>query len=175
MKAKTIPTVGKVHMENSKVLITDRTHGERMSPFVFLDFDGVLHTTDGQRFARLAVLIDALEGMRCEIVVSSSWRHHMEIVEIAAHLGALAPRVIGVTPSVSFRPQGSESPRFIRQVEVERWLDMHAPEENVPFIVLDDDASSFEPGWAPLLLVDPANGLAQAEGRRIRHWLRGLG
>jgi len=144
-----------------------------MSPLLFLDFDGVLHTADDQRFARLPVLIDALEGMRCDIVVSSSWRHHMEIVEIGAHLGALAPRVIGVTPSVSFRPQGSESPRFIRQVEVERWLDMHAPEANVPFIVLDDDASGFEPGWAPLLLVDAAHGLTPSDGEQIRQWLRG--
>ena len=160
-------------MENSKVPITDRTHGERMSPLVFLDFDGVLHTADGQRFARLLVLVDALDGMRCEIVVSSSWRHYMEIVEIAAHLGVLAPRVIGATPRVSFRPRGSKSPSFIRQVEVERWLHMHAPEENVPFIVLDDDASGFEPGWAPLLLVDAAHGLTPSDGEQIRWWLGG--
>lgn len=160
-------------MENSNVPITDPRQGERMSPLLFLDFDGVLHTADGQRFARLPVLTDALEGMRCDIVVSSSWRHHMEIVEIAAHLGALAARVIGVIPSVSFRPQGCESPRFIRQVEVERWLDMHAPEESVPFIVLDDDASGFEPGWAPLLLVDAAHGLTPTDGEQIRRWLRG--
>lgn len=152
--------------------LPDQVKGGR--PLLFLDFDGVLHTSDGQRFARLPVLIDALEGSQCDIVVSSSWRHHLEVVELATYLGTLAPRVIGATPALTFRRQDDSGPDHIRQLEVERWMQLNTTTPRA-FLVVDDDASAFEPEWPPLLLVDPMHGLTRTDGQRIRHWLGGLG
>lgn len=70
-------------------------------PVLFLDIDGVLHPGNGIEtglLCRAKALEEALSDLNVRIVVSSSWRFHMEIDEILCQLPTdIARRVVGVT------------------------------------------------------------------------------
>lgn len=51
-------------------------------PVLMLDFDGVLHPFAGNDipdFARLPLLEEALFGLDCKIVISSTWRERYQL------------------------------------------------------------------------------------------------
>lgn len=72
-----------------------------MEPYLYLDFDGVLHPNfvqKGQAFHLMPLLEEALEGYDLCLVISSSWRFH----ETPAYLrnlfpASLRPLLIGAT------------------------------------------------------------------------------
>ena len=71
---------------------------------LFLDFDGVLHTLSEAHstpFSRLHLLHRVVIGNPVHIVVSSSWRFHYSWREIKAHMGILAPSLVGTTGPVA--------------------------------------------------------------------------
>ncbi len=48
---------------------------------LFLDFDGVLHPTShgSAFFSQMNLLEEAIGNKSCQIVISSSWRFHMDL------------------------------------------------------------------------------------------------
>lgn len=148
------------------------------SPLLFLDFDGVLHPQpnpyklgETQVFSCLDVLEAALRGLRYRVVLTTSWRAHFHLSELADMLGSVGP-AIGVTGYLSHMDPLTET-RPIRQAEIERWMMLNG-EDCTPFLVVDDLPSLFEAGWPPLLLIDPATGLMPDDGITIRERMRAL-
>lgn len=148
------------------------------SPIIFLDFDGVLHPQPDPRrigetevFTCLDILEAALRGLHYRVVLTTSWRAHFPLDELAGLLGSVGP-VIGVTGYLSLMDPLTET-RPIRQAEIERWL-MLKDEQSTPFLVIDDLPNIFEPGWAPLFLSDPETGLMPEDGITIRERMKAL-
>lgn len=67
-----------------------------------------------------------------KIVISSTWRAHMDIVETSLRNSGLFPEIeiIGATPRLQER----------RGVEILAWLDKHYPDEKPDYVILDDDS-----------------------------------
>lgn len=148
------------------------------TPLLFLDFDGVLHPQPdpfrlGQTevFSCLDVLEAALRGLHYRVVLTTSWRAHFPLDELADMLGSVGP-VISATGYLSHMDPLTET-HPIRQAEIERWL-MFNDEESTPFLVVDDLPNLFAPGWTPLLLIDPDTGLMPEDGITIRERMRAL-
>lgn len=120
---------------------------------IFLGFDGVMHAVAGDRV--LFAHRDAFEALlrehaRVEVVITSSWREIFDLDTLREdHFSRdIQPRIIDVTPLI---------PGAMRWQEIQAYLD--ETRYAGPYIVLDDDASEFPDGWAPLLLCEPALGL----------------
>lgn len=132
-----------------------------MTPTLFLDIDGVLHTQESLRahgthafhrpcIERLNVIV---ERTRCVIVISSSWRCNKSVEWIAAlmveHGFAFPESVVDETPT--WRDELRESGKVIlsayrsRGEEIAAYIEANAiPRESV--VILDDDLDT-----APLL------------------------
>lgn len=131
---------------------------------VFLDFDGVLHPSKGERGAfcqlgELAACADRLEaqGIGVSFVISSSWRRFAPLEEI---LGALED----ACPGFSSRVEGAtgcrpEDPLGARRLEIYDYLRSRPGGAPRAFAAVDDRLDLFggealRPSW--LLLVDAA-------------------
>ena len=85
-----------------------------MATVLFLDFDGVLHPTRAHSpefFCQSSVLEVALESNPCELVISSSWRHHQDLTQVVRSLPKfLGLRVVGATgdPFIGKYPRFNE-------------------------------------------------------------------
>lgn len=140
---------------------------------VFLDFDGVLATDDyddvligkGSRlrdnFGRVfdpscvAALRRVVDSTGADIVITSSWRHYLNILELRLMwwLRKMPGKIVGRTPRVS----GD------RGLEIQRWLSRHRDVEG--YVILDDmDQRQFEPDQAcHLLTCNHMAGLSQVD------------
>jgi hypothetical protein len=136
-----------------------------MTPHLFLDFDGVLHpsTCAPERlFERAEPLAAALRGVACEVVISSSWRHHHPLPELLQHLPhELAERVIGHTGPAYVG-------RWARWHEIEAWRALYA--RGAPWRALDDSTFEFPPQCVELIACDPNLGIAVAQAKALRTW-----
>lgn len=144
---------------------------------VFIDFDGVLHSTtaatDLKRsfitnsgnaelrarglFVHTQLLARALEGAHdsaeLRVVVHSSWRSSFRDDEIRRVIPELAPWLLG---TVGF-------PTLGRDGAILKWLEMMG-DKVTDYLVLDDVPQLFAGGaakWANLVLCDPEKGLAE--------------
>lgn len=147
--------------------------------YLFLDFDGVLHTPDQLPFEHLSLLEKALAPYPdLKIVVSSSWQEAHGREDIIEFLGPLANRFAGMTneaiPDAEFsraeqaaeearrlpvveRLQNWPIHRFlrlpgIRQREIENWMRQCAtPGET--WLGVDDDEWNFDEGCRTVVIV----------------------
>lgn len=118
---------------------------------LFLDFDGVLHPPEvylisgvpelrdhepGEHlFCWLPHLIQVLEGLDVDIVLSTSWKDHLGLERAAAYLsGEIRSRIVGCTAN-----QASE--QITRFKAIERYVTEHALGD--AWVAIDDDAF----GW----------------------------
>jgi hypothetical protein len=133
---------------------------------LMLDFDGVLHPAQGDgtpEFARLPLLVAAVAGTRCEIVISSTWREHYPQPHLRALLGPeIGARVVGVLGADHRGP-------YVRYQNILAWLKDNAPAAD--WRAVDDSAAEFPPGWLQLLLCNGITGLDRATSMLIREWL----
>ncbi len=122
-------------------------------PILFLDFDGVLNSTDwynrrphrGNRphdeldpaaVGRLATIVAATH---CKIVVSSTWRltyPRLHIIHALRGVCGIRLPIIGETPD-GVRKQGKLWAACQRGEEIQAWRTEHG--HTGPFVVLDDD------------------------------------
>lgn len=164
---------------------------EPSSPLLFLGLDGVTHpaykldprdpwfsnldnpaTPKTRPFCCLPALREALAGLEYRVVITSSLRRTYSADELAEKLGGeIGSRVIGMTPD-----ELPEAPApWTRQGEYEQWIKDRG--ETAPYLVLDDKAEYFEPGWPQLYLVNGQTGVTATDGIRIRKLMieRGAG
>ncbi len=138
---------------------------------IFLDFDGVLATDNYDdvligRGARLrdifgrvfdpgcvAALGRVVESTGADIVITSSWRQYLNILELRLMwwIRKMPGKVAGRTPIVSDN----------RGLEIQRWLSRHRDVEG--YVILDDmDQRQFESSQARhLVTCDHMAGLSQ--------------
>jgi len=137
------------------------------SPLLFLDFDGVLHPGSGVDSGFLCCapdLEEALAGHELRIVVSSSWRFHMEMDEILGMLPpGLAQRVVGATGEAHI----GRWPRFH---EIRAWVQVNEP--NARWRALDDATLEFPSLCPQLIACDPRMGFGVEQASELRRWLR---
>ena len=145
---------------------------------VFLDFDGVLNDGVGPdrapRFQEqyLARLQRILSVGRAVVVVISGWRRALSLVELAGHLRRAGLR-INVVDAVGWKPgaDGTDG----RRDQTRRWLLSHTGVTS--WVVLDDSRAEWRepprsvwepsvPAWAANRLVQPINGLSEADVAR---------
>ena len=75
-----------------------------MRKTLFLDFDGVLHSTTGYQdhpFRRLPLLTNLLGSVEIDIVIFSSWRFHHDLIELQVMLGDIGRKVVATTEGPS--------------------------------------------------------------------------
>ena len=133
-----------------------------------LDFDGVLHHAQGAAVADFAFahqLDAALDGHRCEVVISSTWREHYSIEQLRMFLPTrLGARVIDVLGPDHRGPH-------VRHKNVLDWVARQS--SSVDWRALDDARHEFPEGCDQLILCDGSVGLSARECRQIRVWLAG--
>ncbi len=133
---------------------------------IFLDFDGVLHPTPvpyAQMFCRMPILMRAVEGFDCVIVISSSWRHYFEIEKLLGRFPeSLRSRIVGCTGDV-------ETGKWPRYQEIQNYVRDHAISD---WRALDDSFMEFPENCPQLLLCDPTIGMDDQHVDAIRKWLK---
>lgn len=132
---------------------------------LLLDFDGVLHPTSAtqvQLLCRLPLLEQALHGHTCEIVISSSWRHHHSFEELLQMFPApLRGRVVAATgePHIGKWPRYQEILNYCRLNGVRDW------------VALDDSFLEFPKPCKELILCNPNTGIADPQLAQLKLWL----
>lgn len=137
--------------------IDSRLRVNTQMPVLFLDFDGVLRRNDSPLYKLEFELVNNLEkSLRAapavKIVITSSWREAFGLDELRSLFSAdIATRIEGCTPT-SLDLHG-----FYRYREVLAYLKRFHTLQT-PWIAIDDDPEHY-PNYAPVLLVDPSEGL----------------
>jgi hypothetical protein len=135
---------------------------------LFLDFDGVLHPTDGEKFNQKCLNI--LESVLVEypeimIVISSSWREFMDLTQMREHLGeVIGEKVVGITPIISQSHQ-----KHIRYQEVLKYLNDEGSDH--AWVALDDETYCY-PEHAPVVWCNGSTGMSGYEEAQLRAVLR---
>jgi hypothetical protein len=136
---------------------------------LFLDFDGVLHPegcSEDQNFCYLPNFVSVLREVNPErnlpIVISSLWRHHVDLDEIRVYFpNDIAEQIIGVTPYMTqsqvkeikdWNPYGGEQSWLRhRQREIMMWMNAYSPSGR--WLAIDDRAEYFHRICPNLFLV----------------------
>jgi len=132
--------------------------------FLFLDFDGVLHpTTHGSvLLSQLPLLESALESCDYTMVISSSWRFHMEIDALKNHFSpALQNKIMGITGEAYIGA-------YARFHEINAYVLQHGIKD---WRALDDSYWEFPQGCSQLIRCNPNSGLTQREVKVLIEWL----
>lgn len=108
---------------------------------IFLDFDGVLHSTlahDHEGFFYVPQLEAVLRDFpSVQIVISSSWRYHENLEQLKEHFSAdIAERIISVTPRLE--PTWQEFARF---KEISAWIEQN--DYKGAWLAIDDQYGEF--------------------------------
>lgn len=122
---------------------------------LFLDIDGVVNKKDNYnpKFkdnlypidAYCAFLVGRIQLQTgCEVVLSSSWRHHAEGVK---NVSERVVKLLDKTGQVEWdgkkrNARGRYWPRELRGDEVKAWLDAHP--EVTKYAILDDDSDFYD-------------------------------
>lgn len=132
---------------------------------LMVDFDGVLHPTSSsveQQFCRLALLEAAILGYECDIVISSSWRHHYSLQELKEHFPASLRRSIVATigpEHIGKWPRYREILSYCQTNGVRDWR------------ALDDSFLEFPSPCKELILCNPNTGIDTQQLTALKRWL----
>lgn len=132
---------------------------------LFLDIDGVVNSRSTTNFDQLypidpymAFLVGKIQlDTGCEVVLSSSWRHHPDGV------AAVEKRIVkikDVTPTKDYRGD-----------EIIEWLKKHPGVER--YAILDDDTDFHD--WQPLFKTTFENGLTEEIAKQVTDYLNQTG
>jgi hypothetical protein len=133
---------------------------------LFLDFDGVLHpTTHGSNLlSQLPLLESAIESHDCALVISSSWRFHLEIEDLKKHFSSsVRNKIVGVTGEAYIGA-------YARFHEINAYVLHHGVKD---WRALDDSYWEFPQGCSQLIRCNPNTGLSKLEVNQLQTWLEG--
>lgn len=144
---------------------------------LFLDADGVINKKDNFNpaiknnlypiDAYCAFLVGRIQLQTgCEVVLSSSWRHHPESVE---NVSKRVIRVSDVTPDLY--DDLNEGKLIIRGDEIQVWLDEH-PEVD-KYAILDDDIDFYAHQAPNLFKTTFEEGLTDEIAQKVIEHLNG--
>ena len=132
---------------------------------LFLDFDGVLHPTShgSTLFSQMNLLEEALGDGACQIVISSSWRFHMDLTRLRGQFPkSIQERILGVTgePYIGSYARFHEINAYVQEQGVNDWR------------AFDDAFWEFPKGCEQLIRCNPNTGLTVSEVNRLQSWLK---
>jgi HAD domain in Swiss Army Knife RNA repair proteins len=137
-----------------------------LEKILFLDFDGVLHSTTSPPhllFSKAKLLADLLSKNPCKIIISSSWRFHYEIESIKERLPKpISNLVHGVTgePHIGKWPRYNEIKNYM--IDQNKLADWRA---------LDDSFLEFPNYCDELILCHGKEGIEQKQLNELSIWL----
>jgi hypothetical protein len=135
--------------------------------FLFLDFDGVLHPTShgSLLFFNAHLLEEVFPTYPCHIVISSSWRFHLNLDELKQRLpDKIRPWIVGVTGE-AYMGQYSRYHEIVgylydREKHLANWK------------ALDDAWVEFPQGCENLIRCNPNTGITVPEVKLLIDWLK---
>lgn len=138
---------------------------DRRRPVLFLDFDGVLHSSlclEAEHFSRRSLFEEVMRRFPAvRIVISSSWRHHFAIEQLRpCFSGDIAERIDDTTP---LWVPGGPANRFEEIMAFVRSRDL----DEAGWLALDDSAFEFPRSCANLVLCDGRYGLTEDVAMRL--------
>lgn len=147
-------------------------------PVMFLDFDGVLHPEfchESRYFECTHHLASACGECDLDIVISSTWRHKMDLDVLKARFpDSLAQRIVGATSAyAALEGLPTKVMPFEREAECLGWMRANRP-GHARWIAVDDRSWLYRPFCAELFLVDGKTGLNAAAAARLRHQVHSL-
>jgi len=131
---------------------------------LFVDFDGVLHpTTHGSNLlSQLPLLESAIESHDCALVISSSWRFHLEIDDLKKHFSSsVRNKIVGVTGEAYIGA-------YARFHEINAYVDLHGVSD---WRALDDSYWEFPDKCPNLIRCNPNTGVTVSELEKLSVWL----
>ena len=117
--------------------------------YIFLDFDGVLHThwqTGKDRFSQTDVLVKLIKLLKektsgnCHIVFTTSWRNHFSVDELSDYLQLKSNELIDVVSSFNVTPNIPLKSRYleIKKYCLDHGIDMTGTDKTQHIVILDD-------------------------------------
>ncbi len=131
---------------------------------LFVDFDGVLHpTTHGSNLlSQLPLLEYAIESHDCALVISSSWRFHLEMEDLKKHFSSsVQNKIVGVTGDAYIGA-------YARFHEINAYVDLHGVSD---WRALDDSYWEFPDKCPNLIRCNPNTGVTVSELEKLSVWL----
>ena len=117
--------------------------------YIFLDFDGVLHThwqTGKDRFSQTDVLVKLIKLLKektsgnCHIVFTTSWRNHFSVDELSDYLQLKSNELIDVVSSFNVTPNIPSKSRYleIKKYCLDHGIDITGADKTQHIVILDD-------------------------------------
>ncbi|OUV30843.1 MAG: hypothetical protein CBC60_02120 [Betaproteobacteria bacterium TMED100] len=131
---------------------------------IFLDFDGVLHTSSiyiQTPFSKLSHFDPLLKDYAFDVVVSSTWRFHYKLNDLKLKLRKLGERVIGVTGE-------SCAGTFPRYYEIREYAEFN---QILDWVAIDDAKLQFPESEKRLIHCNPQTGITNIQIQILKDWL----
>jgi hypothetical protein len=136
--------------------------------YLFLDFDGVLHSSfcdDKKKLSQAPFLAALMAEYSCRIIISSSWRFQYTLDEIKKILPkAISNQVVDITGD-------AYDGAYQRYNEIKFYLQTHG-KSLADWKALDDSAEEFPPNCENLIACDQRTGLGQKQLMELKKWLQ---
>jgi hypothetical protein len=138
---------------------------QRLTPTIFLDFDGVLHpghADPSSYFCKMPLLIEAICAFNVKIIVSSSWRFQMTYSEIEMLFpDILKSKLDGTTGDAFIGPHArwNEISACVRDRNIANWR------------ALDDSFFEFPKPCDELISCEGGKGLEAIQVTKLQRWL----
>lgn len=136
--------------------------------YLFLDFDGVLHTHSGKRFSLVENFAKVLKKFpEVKIVFSTSWREYSTVEFLSSYLPEeLHSQCVGMTPWFK------ESMKYPRYNEIQHYLKENNITED--WLAVDDLASLFPPDCPNLFLVNGREGITKETAKVLQKTIKDM-
>ena len=131
---------------------------------LFVDFDGVFHPTShgSNLLSQLPLLESAIESHDCALVISSSWRFHLEIDDLKKHFSSsVRNKIVGVTGEAYIGA-------YARFHEINAYVDLHGVSD---WRALDDSYWEFPDKCPNLIRRNPNTGVTVNKLEKLSVWL----
>lgn len=152
-------------MEHKNKNMADKTF--TYDKVLFLDIDGVVNCattnfkTEHWPLDRyMAFLVGKIQlETGCQVVLSSSWRHHEEGTE------EVSKRIVQLSDRTSYGFRKSDGSWSTRGDEIQEWLDRHP--EVTKYAILDDDSDMLESQLPNFFHTRWATGLTEEIANKV--------
>lgn len=119
--------------------------------YIFLDFDGVLHThlqTGKDRFSQTDALVKLIKSLKektsgnCHIIFTTSWRNHFSVDELTDCLQLKSQKLVDIVSVASFNVTPN-LPFKSRYLEIKKYcldnnIDITGTDKTQHIVILDD-------------------------------------
>lgn len=139
-----------------------------MNKILFLDIDGVLHSSSekdpSKYFSQISYLSDGLSLNTCNIIISSSWRFHLSLDELRSYFpNSIKNLIVDVTGD----PYIGKYSRYNEILSYLKFID----KPFIRWIALDDSVIEFPKKCENLIECNPNTGLELNEVKKLKEWL----